>query len=103
MAEIAMVVAAVASLIVAMALAAIVWMLWCFLRRRAPSIARYPFERGPPSTDDLPDGLADWIREESEEWARMELRSRALALYQETGNWAEVGLMLRKTLAEGSE
>ena len=36
---------------------------------------------------ELPDAVAEWCEQESEEWARAEQRERARQLYAEHGDW----------------
>lgn len=40
-----------------------------------------------PPPVELPDGVAKWCEQESEEWARAEQRERARQLYAEHGDW----------------
>lgn len=49
-----------------------------------------------PLTSGLPTSLAEWIENESEPWAREELRADATRLHDMTGDWTQAELELRR-------
>jgi hypothetical protein len=50
---------------------------------------------GAGPSEEIPEALSDWINQESEPWARQELRKRAQDAYQRLGSWAEAEAELR--------
>jgi hypothetical protein len=55
---------------------------------------------GAADAEAIPDGLMEWIQEESEPWARAELKRRALEAWREQKDWALVEAELKRSIVE---
>lgn len=56
---------------------------------------------GPSEPPEIPDELDSWISQESEPFARRDLRSKARSLYAEHGDWAVVQAELYRETVGG--